>query len=270
MKAWLTIVFSLLLLPAWAQEQIDLLGRSEHLTIGVGIMLNTVRDQAHSTFTYNGKGTRFFINYERIRPDWISRMSISFDNAKLKARIKPRRDINRSASLTDFQFSIGYYARLGDQPMLDNQQYVGGSFNVQINSRTYPLPTNNRSGVMLQSSFALGAVDRRSIEDAEDWAFTTRFDLPVVTALYRPSYIGIPPFLHIDKVKAKDVIGHFDIVSLGRFLKPTFGIDADFQRKAWRTDRLSYDWNLFYTPLPETKPILSTSGSLGYGFRVRL
>lgn len=270
MKAWLTIVFSLLLLPAWAQEPIDLLGSSEHLTIGVGITLNTVRDQAHSEFVYNGKGTRFFITYERIRPDWISRMSISFDDVNIKARIKPRRDINRSASSSDFQFSVGYYARVGDQMPTDNQQYVGGSFNIQLNSRNYPLPTNNRTGVMLQSSFALSAVDRRSIDDAEDWSFTTRVDLPVVTALYRPSYIGIPPFLHLDKVKAKDFFSNFKIVSLGRFLKPTFGFDADFHRKAWRTDRLSYDWNLFYTPLPETKPILSTSGSLSYGFRVRL
>ncbi len=271
MKAWLTIAFSLLfLLPAWTQEVNKLLGTSEHLTLGIGINITTVKDQAHSVLTYNGRGMRVFLTYERIRPDWISRMSLSFDNASLKAKVKPRRDINRSADLSDFQFSLGYYARLGNELGVDNQQYVGGSFNIQINSREYPLPTNNKTGVMMQSSFGLGVVDRRTISGADDWAFTTRADLPVLTALYRPTYTGMPPFLHIDKVKAKHFFSNFKIVSLNRFTKLAIGVDADYQRKGWRTDRLTYDWNLFYTPLPATKSILSTSGALGYGFRVLL
>ena len=270
MKAWLISVFSLVLLPVWGQDGINFLNTSEHLTFGVGISLNTVRDQAHSTLTYNGNGLRFFVSYERIRPDWISRTMLSFDNVTLKTRVKPRQDTRRSGQLSDMQFSVGFYSRLGDNPQADNQQYLGGTFNVQINNRTYPLPTNNRSGVMLQSSFGLGALDRRTISGADNWAFTTRVNLPVITALYRPTYIGIPPFLHIDKVKAKHVFSNFKIVSLDRFFKLELGVDADYQRKDWRTDRISYDWNIFHTPLPETKPITSTSGSLVYGFRVLL
>lgn len=270
MKAWLSLLFSLSLVFAWAQEENYFFNSSEHLTLGVGITLNTVRDQAHSVLTYNGKGIRVFVSYERIRPDWVSRMSISFDDVKLKARVRPRRDINGSADMSDMQFSLGYYARLGDQPTGDNHQYVGGTFNIQLNSRTYPIPTNNRTGVMIQSSFGIGALDRRVIDGADDWAFTTRVDMPVLTALYRPTYIGIPPFLHKDKVKARDFFSNFEIVSLNRFFKLSIGADGDFQRKAWRTDRLSYDWNIFHTPLPLSKPVTSTSGSLGYGLRILL
>lgn len=270
MKAWLSLLFSLSLICTWAQEGNGVFNSTEHLTLGVGITLNTVRDQAHSILSYNGKGIRVFVSYERIRPEWISRMSISFDDVKLKAKVRPRRDINGSANLSDMQFSLGYYARLGDQLISDNQQYIGGTFNIQMNTRTYPLPNNNRTGVMFQSSFGLGAVDRRVVDGADDWAFTTRVDLPLVTALYRPTYIGIPPFLHKDKVKARDFFSNFKIVSLDRFFKLSIGVDGDFQRKSWRTDRLSYDWNIFHSPLPLTKPITSTSGSLGYGFRILL
>ena len=270
MKAWLIIAFFLALLPLGAQEVNPLLCSSEPLTLGVGITLNTVRDQAHSAFTYSGKGMRIFLSFERIRPEWISRMGFSVDNVKLRARLKPRRDINRSAKLTDVQFNLGYYARLGTPNSADNQQYLGASFNMQTNSRNYPLPTNNQTGIMMQSSLAIGGVDRRTINGADDWTFTSRVSLPVFTALYRPAYIGIPPFLHIPKAEARDVLGNFKLVGPGKFFQPTFGVDADFQRKPWRTDRLSYDWNLFYTPLPETKPIMSTSGSLIYGFRVLL
>ena len=270
MKAWLISMFSLVLLPVWGQEGINLLNSGEHLTIGVGIAFNTVRDQAHSTLTYNGNGLRFFVSYERIRPDWVSRTMVSFDNVNLKARVKPRRDIRRSASLSDMQLTVGLYARLGDDQLADNQQYVGGTWNLQINSRNYPLPTNNRTGVMLQSSFGVGALDRRTISGADDWAFTTRVNVPVITALYRPTYIGIPPFLHIDKVKAKHVLSNIDIVSFSRFFKFEVGEDGDHQSRAWRTDRLSYDWNIFHTPVPATKPITSTTGSLVYGFRVLL
>jgi len=269
MKIWASFFILLCCLSLSAQENV-LNANGKYLTLGVGIPIHTVRDQAHSTLAYRGGGFRIFTNFEEIKDNGVFRLALSFDNASLKAKVKPRRDIGGAAELNDISFSVGYYARVGDELNKDNRQYVGGAFNVQANNRSYPLPTNNTQSLLFQSSFSVGALDRRSIDGSDIWMATTRIELPVITALYQPTYIGVPPFLHIPEVKAKDFFGNFKLVSFNKFFKITVGVDADNQVRDWRSDRLAYDWSLLYTPLPKTKPMIATVGSLGYGFRVLL
>lgn len=270
MKTWLSFVFLLCCLCLSAQEATFNNQNGNYLTFGVGIPIHTVRDQAHSTLVYRGSGLRFFTTYEEVRDAGIFRLSFTIDNANLNAKVRPRQDVRRSADLTNGEFHIAYYSRLGNDNQADNRQYIGGAYSIQINNRSYPLPTNNTQGILFQSSLSVGALDRRNIDDNLRWMTTTRVDLPIFTALYRPTYIGIPPFLHVQDVKAKDFFSNFELVTINRFFKITAGIDADYQSKPWRTDRIAYDWSLLHTPLPKTKPMTATAGSLAYGFRVLL
>lgn len=270
MKTWLSFAFLLCCLSLSAQEAIFNNYNGNYLTLGIGIPIHTVRDQAHSTLVYRGSGLRLFTTYEEVRGNGIFRLSFSIDNADLKAKIRPRQDIKRSAELNNIAFSVGYYSRVGDDMQADHRQYLGGAYSIQVNNRRYPLPTNNTQGILLQSSFSIGALDRRSIADNNRWLATTRIDLPIFTALYRPTYIGIPPFLHEQEVKAKQFFSNFKFVTINQFFKFTVGLDVDYQSKPWRTDRIAYDWSILHTPLPKTKPMTATAGSLGYGFRVLL
>lgn len=269
MKTWPSFIALLCCLSLSAQEDI-INANGKYLTLGVGIPIHTVRDQAHTALAYRGVGLRVFANFEEVKDESIYRLAISIDNASLKAKVKPRQDTKGAAQLNDISFSVGYYAKVGNEASKDNQQYLGGAFNVQANNRNYPLPTNNTESLLFQSSFSIGALDRRRIDGSDTWTATTRVELPVITALYRPSYIGVGPFLHIPEVKGKDFFRSCQIVTLNKFFKISVGIDADNQVRDWRSDRLAYDWSLLYTPLPKTKPMIATVGSLGYGFRVRL
>jgi hypothetical protein len=269
MKIWPSFFALLCCLSISAQENI-LNSNGRYLTLGVGIPIHTVRDKAHTPLSYRGTGFRIFTHFEEIKDNGILRLSFSLDNATLKAKIKPSQDTKGAAELNDISFSVGYYARIGDDLSSDNRQYVGGAYNVQANSRSYPLPTNNTQSLLFQSSLSVGALDRRSIDGSDRWMATTRVELPLITALYRPTYIGVGPFLHIPEVKGKDFFSKLEVVSVNKFFKITMGIDADHQARDWRSDRIAYDWSLLYTPLPKTKPMIATMGSLGYGFRVLL
>jgi hypothetical protein len=274
MKIWPsgspTFLFALLCCLSLSAQENAFNTNGKYLTLGVGIPIHTVRDQAHTPLAYRGSGFRIFTNFEEIKDNGIFRLSFSMDNATLKAKIKPRRDIPGAAELNEIAFSVGYYTGVGEEMNSDNRQYVGVTFNVQANNRSYPLPTNNTQSLLFQSSFSIGALDRRSIDGSDRWTATTRVELPVITALYRPTFIGVGPFLHLPEVKGKDFFGNLDVVTLNKFFKITVGIDADNQVRDWRSDRLAYDWSLLYTPLPKTKPMIATVGSLGYGFRVLL
>ncbi|MGH1434049.1 MAG: hypothetical protein ACRBG0_06275 [Lewinella sp.] len=269
MKTGLSFFALLCCLNLSAQENI-LNTNGKYLTIGVGIPIHTVRDQAHSPFAYRGSGFRVFTNFEEVKDNGVFRLSFSIESATLKAKIKPRQDTKGATELNNMELSVGYYARVGDDASSDNRQYVGGAYNLQFNNRSYPLPTNNTQSLLFQSSLSVGALDRRSIDGSDRWMATTRIDLPLLTALYRPTYIGIGPFLHIPKVGGKEFFKNLEIVTLNKFFKIAVGVDADHQARDWRTDRIAYDWSLLYTPLPKTKPMIATVGSLGYGFRVLL
>ncbi|WP_367391901.1 hypothetical protein [Lewinella sp. LCG006] len=269
MKIWPSFLVLLCCLSLSAQENI-LNAHGKYLTLGLGIPIHTVRDQAHTSLAYRGSGLRIFTNFEEIRDNGVFRLSFAIENATLKAKVKPRKDTQGKAQLNDLSFSVGYYVSVGGDASSDNRQYIGGAFNVQGNNRSYPLPTNNTESLLFQSSLSIGALDRRRIGNSATWVASTRVELPIVAALYRPSYIGVGPFLHIPEVKGKDFFKSCSIVTLNKFFKITVGIDADNQVRDWRSNRIAYDWSLLYTPLPKTKPMIATVGSLGYGFRVLL
>jgi hypothetical protein len=269
MKTWLCL-FLLLCGCALEAQETTFNTNGDYLTLGIGIPVHTVRDRAHSALTYRGRGLRFFLQHESIKENGIYRFAFAIDNVTIRAKVKPKRDISRSAESNNIDMSFAYYHRLQNNDATDNQQYVGGAYSIQMNSRSYPLPTNNTTGVLGQSSLSIGALDRRTITDNQRWVATTRIDLPLISVIYRPSYIGVPPLLHVPHVKFKDILGAMEVVTVNKFFKLNIGIDADYQSKAWRTDRIAYDWSVLYTPLPATKPMVATFGSLGYGFRVLL
>lgn len=262
------LCFLLLAAVGQSQEQ-PFAEETRLLTIGVGIPLNTARDKAHSLLTYNGSGFRLFIRTEEYKDDRLFRFQFSMDSATLKARVKPKQDIEKEAGLSDMQFALGWYKRIGDDLMTDNQQYVGISYTLQANLRDYPLPANNAVGFLLQNGFGISAVDRRIVE-ANEWTATTHVDVPLFNAIYRPSYIGLPYGLHLQKTGFKDILRNMELGTFNVFTKIAVGIDFDRQRQPWRADRYSYDWHLFYTPRPTQKSLISTTGCFMYGFNVLL
>jgi hypothetical protein len=217
---------------------------------------------------YRGYGLRFFTSYEEIRPKRISRLTISLDNINLKAYVKPKQDVRRKTSLTDIQLGVGYYRRLGDAGT-DQQQYLGGSYEVQLNNREYPLPANNINGFILQTSLGIAVMDRRSLEN-NNWILTSSAQLPLLSAIYRPGFIGLPEVMNKQKPGFKDIVKGFRLVSVDKFFKLSVGLDLDRFRQPWRSNRYSYDWNVLATPLPETKSLISTTGALRYGYRALL
>lgn len=239
------------------------------ITIGVGIPLNTVRDQAHSMLTYNGSGLRLFIRTEHYKEDGLFRFQFTTDRVTLKSRVKPKQDIKKEAVLSDMQFSWGFYKRLGDDVAADNQQYVGLTYTLHANMREYALPSNNTMGFLLQNGIGIGGIDRRVVK-ADEWTATTHIDIPLVNAIYRPSYIGLPNMLHIQKAGFKDVLRNMEFGSFNLFTKIAVGVDFDHRRQPWRADRYAYDWHLLYTPRPATKPLVSMMGCFMYGFNVLL
>ena len=243
----------------------------DYLTIGIGVPVHTARDRAHSALAYRGWGLRLFAGHEKITERGLYRFDLVLDDVTLKAKVRPRGDVRRSAASGNLEMSFGYYRRLNHEAAPSNHsQYVGGTYAVQLSNRDYPLPANNLTSVLGHSSLSIGALDRRGITDNQRWLTTTRVDLPVLTLLYRPSYIGIPPLLHVPHAKFKDAFGTTRLVTVNKFFKLKVGIDVDYQSQAWRTDRVAYDWSILHTPLPAGKPLTAAFGSLGYGFRVLL
>lgn len=259
-----------LLLAARAYPQESALPTdARFITVGVGVPLNTVRDQANSLLTYNGSGWRLFVRTEQYKADRLFRFQFTTDRVILRSRVKPKQDIKKEAVLSDIQFSWGFYKRLGDDLAANNQQYVGLSYTLHANTREYALPANNTTGFLLQNGIGIGGIDRRVVE-ADKWTATTHIDIPLLNAIYRPSYIGLPDGLHLQKAGFKDVLRGMEFGSFNVFTKIAVGVDFDQQKQPWRANRYAYDWHLLYTPRPATKPLVSTTGSFMYGFNVLL
>ncbi len=253
-----------------AQEAVPLV-RGNFLTLGVGIPVNSSRDQANSVLAYKGRGWRFYIRTEDYRENYLFRFQFTSDNMTLRPKVRPRQDIRRTSSLADMHFSWGYYRRLGEAPPADGQQYVGLSYTLQVNRRKYQLPANNITSFLLQNGFAIGGVDRRSLGNGTDWALTTHLEIPVFSGVYRPTYIGLMPGGFQQKSgQFKDFLRHIEWGSFGVFTKIALTADFDYRAQPWRADRYSLDWNFFRTPLPKGKPLLSTSSSLSYGLNILL
>lgn len=270
MKRIFSVLTLALLLASVAYPQDSALPTdARYFTIGLGIPLNTVRDQAHSMLTYNGSGFRLFIRTEHYKADQLFRFQFTTDRVTLQSRVRPKQDIKKEALLSDMQFSWGFYKRLGDTPLADNQQYVGLTYTLHANTREYGLPSNNINGFLLQNGIGIGGIDRRVVE-ANEWTATTHIDIPLVNAIYRPSYIGLPALLHLQKPGFKDVLRGMEFGSFNLFTKIAVGVDFDQQKQPWRANRYAYDWHLLYTPRPATKPLVSTTGCLMYGLNVLL
>jgi len=166
--------------------------------------------------------------------------------------------------------SVGYYRRLGDDDTAaEQQQYLGASYEFQLNAREYPLPANNVNGFILQTSLGIGFLDRRSL-DNEDWVLNSSVRLPLISAIYRPTFIGLPDVLHKQKPGSKEVIKGFKLVTVDKFFKLSANLDLDHLRRPWRSNRYTYNWSVLATPLPTTKSLISTTGSLQVGYRSKL
>lgn len=238
------------------------------ITFGIGVPINTHRDKAHSTLAYKGGGIRIYIRTEDYRRNSLFRFQASFDGiSSLHARMRPKRDINRGAGLSNWEFSWGYYRRVGGELRTNDQQYLGLSYNLQINSRRYPLPANNINGFLLQNSLAIAGVDRRRLGDG-DWSVTTHLDVPLFSGVYRPSYIGLSPLFHRQKTGFKDMWRQMEWGSWGLFSKVSLGADFNHQIRDWRANRYSLGWDFFHAKRPKEKPFISTTSSLSYGFNV--
>lgn len=265
------ILLPLLLLTSFLQAQeVAPLLQGSFLTLGVGIPVNNSRDQTTSALAYKGRGWRFYIRTEDYRENYLYRFQLALDNITLRPKVRPRQDIKRSAALADMYFSWGYYRRLGESRLADHQQYVGLSYNLQVNRRNYNLPANNTRSFLMQNGFAIGGIDRRNLGDATNWALTTHLEIPVFSGVYRPTYIGLMPSSFQQKSGFKDVWRHTKWGSFGVFTKLALTADFDYRAQPWRADRYSLDWNFFRTPVPEGKPLLSTTSSLSYGLNILL
>ncbi|MEZ4985984.1 MAG: hypothetical protein R2795_13270 [Saprospiraceae bacterium] len=244
-------------------------GKADFLTFGAGFPLHTVRDNAHSVLRYRGTGSRLFFRYEKYNGKYLSRFGITIDNASLKTGIKPKRDVSSKAKLNDVQFNWGWFARMGDAADgMTERRYIGFTYNIHLNNRSYPLPTNNTTGVLIHSGLGVSLLDTRIVESAK-WTANTWVDIPLINAVFRPNYTGLPDLLHVQKVKTKDVLKGFELGTVNKLFKISVGAEFDRFRQPWRTERFAWEWQFIHTPLPRYKPLSSTSGSLMYGLRVK-
>ncbi len=267
-KNGLLLLLLLFLAQAHAQE-LRLPMQARFITAGVGIPFNTVRDQAHSVLAYKGRGTRFFFRTEDYGANSLFRFQITIDKIDLSPKLRPKQDIKRGAALSDMHFSWGFYKRLGNDLAATDQQYLGLTYSLQVNMRKYQLPANNVRGFLLHHGIGIGAIDRRLIANS-DWSAISRIDVPLYNGIYRPAYIGLPQVLHLQKTTFKDILRQMEWGSFNVFGKINLGVDFDHRRQPWRSNRYSYDWQLFYTPRPVTKPLISTTSAFLYGFNVLL
>lgn len=253
-------------LPLVGQES-PIIGEGEYWTLGIGIPIATVRDEAHSPLAYRGLGIRFWLTYEDIRPRGVWRIQTSFNNIGMKAYVRPRRRVKQSTNLRDFQFDFGYYRGLGGRAEGRDNQYAGARITLRTFNRQFPLPTNNVNSLLLATSFDVGVMDRRQFNNAR-WSATSSLDLPVVTALLRSTYIGVLPVITTPNAELGDLIPKMRLVTVDKFFHPDLRVQVDYAARPWRFDRIQYQGDFLYTPLPTGKPLISTSGSLGYGYRV--
>lgn len=270
MKHQFGLLLFLLLLsaPSYSQE-LSFPAKARFITAGVGIPFNNVRDQAHSVLAYKGRGTRFFFRTEDYGTNSLFRFQFTIDNIDLSPKLRPKQDIKRGAVLSDMHVSWGFYKRLGNDLAANDQQYLGLTYSIQVNTRKYQLPTNNIMGFLLHNGLSVSAIDRRLIDNS-DWSVISRVDIPFFNGIYRPSYIGLAQVLHLQKPKFKDTLRGMEWGTFNIFTKISAGVDFDHLRQPWRSNRYSYDWQLFYTPRPATKPLISTTSAFQYGFNVLL
>ncbi|MCB0637533.1 MAG: hypothetical protein KDC54_12980 [Lewinella sp.] len=267
MRRFLCLLGFLSLYASLPAQEFPFPGIGEYWTIGVGVPIATTRDRAHSPLAYRGWGLRFWVAYEDIRPRSLWRIETSLNSIGMKAYVRPQQDMRRKAQLRDFQFGFGYYHRLDDGRIDDNNQYAGSRLSIRLNNRQYPLPSNNTSSLLLSASIDLGFTDRRRL-DNNRWTLTSSVDVPILTALLRPAYIGIIPIVDTPDPKLGDIIQRMRLVGPKHFVHIDFRTRADHAQRPWRSDRILYHWDLMYTDLPAGKPMLSTTSGLGYGYRV--
>lgn len=254
-----------------AQEIQPAFGEGTFLTLGLGIPIHTVRDKLHSPLAYRGRGVTVRLEVERVREDWVSQVRLAFSAASLKAKVRPKRDVNKPASLNDLRFGFGLYRRVSAAAVTaESIQYAGLSVALQANSRSYPLPANNVSGNVFRLSARAGVLDRRGLGDNARWSLTSQLDVPFLTRLSRPSYIGLQPFLHRASAKGRDFWKGMTWEGPGGFLGLEARFAADYLAQPWRSDRLEYAFQLGYTPRPDPKSLLFTAGHLSYAYRARL
>lgn len=244
--------------------------QGDYITLGIGIPIHTVRDKLNSPLAYRGRGLSFQITYESVNQNWINQVRLSISQAGLRPKVKPRRDVNKKAKLSDFRLTVGAYRALSERTDRDNRQFAGLSAILQIDNRRYPLPANNVQGTHFRVGLRAGVLDRRGLGDDGRWGLESQFDLSFFNKLYRPTYIGITPFLHRPAVKGKDYWRKMEGGSFGRFLGVEANFAVDYLSRPWRSDRLEYGFQLGYTPEPQPKSLLFTAGRLGYGSRIRL
>ena len=255
-----------------AQETAPIaVGEGTFLTLGLGFPIYTVRDKINSPLAYRGTGINLRLEVERVSENWLSQARLSFSTGNLRAKVKPKRDVNKPASLADFRFSLGLYRGLSEVEVdSESAQYAGLSLVLNMDDRTYPLPTNNTGGEHYRISARVGGMDRRGLGDNERWALTSQLDIPFLTKLYRPTYIGLAPFLHRADSKGKDFWKSMPWVGPGGFLGAEVRFAVDYRAQDFRSDRMEYAFWLGYTPRPEPKSLLFTAGQLSYAYRARL
>ncbi|MEM9930938.1 MAG: hypothetical protein AAF840_14045, partial [Bacteroidota bacterium] len=132
-----TVTLFLCLLASWSlrsQEITTALPEGTYLTVGLGIPVHTVRDKINSPLAYRGSGINFRVGVERVRANWLSQFRIAFSNAALRPRVKPRRDVNKSAQLSEMRIALGLYRRVSAQTA-ESAQYVGLSIAGNLDQR---------------------------------------------------------------------------------------------------------------------------------------
>lgn len=272
-RIYLSLLLYLLCASALsAQEQRPLItGEGTFLTIGLGFPIYTVRDKINSPLAYRGRAVNIRLEAEWVRENWLSQVRLAFSAGSLRAKVKPKRDINKPASLADLRLGFGWYRNLGTiEPTSESAQYAGLSFMLNMDDRDYPLPTNNTGGQHYRISARAGVLDRRGLGNNTRWALTSQVDVPFLTKLYRSSYIGLAPFLHKADSKGRDFWRGMDWVGPRGFLGMEARFAVDYRAQDFRSDRIEYAFWLGYTPKPAPKSLLFTAGQLSYAYRAKL
>ena len=272
-RFYLSVLLYLLLASSLsAQERQPLVtGEGTFLTIGLGFPIYTVRDKINSPLAYRGRGINIRLEVEQVKRNWLSQVRLAFTTGRLRAKVRPKRDINKPASLNDLRLGFGWYRNLGEvRPTSESAQYAGLSFMLNMDDRNYPLPTNNTGGQHYRISARAGALDRRGLGNGTRWALTSQVDVPLLTKLYRPTYIGLAPFLHKPNSKGGDFWKSMDWVGPGGFLGMEARFAVDYRAQDFRGDRVEYAFWLGDTPKPAPKSLLFTAGQLSYAYRAKL
>lgn len=238
---------------------------ASYFSIGVGLTTNTVRDRAHSPLGYRGWGPYAFVGMEDVRDKYISRFRLSYNSFKLKPYGIKKQDKQGNANGTELRVSVGYFRNV--RTASESAQYVGGSYAALVNRRAYKLPTNNINGYLVAQSIQLGVMDRWV--PSGRYTLASEAEVPVLTALLRPDYMGIKTGLLGTTPSFKKMTKAFSLVTIPDFMAISARTSLHYQTRPWRTDALGGSWDLMYTRLPVLKPLVSNNSSLFYTFQVQ-